>query len=215
MKFVVMLGAPGSGKGTQAQILEKKHGFYKLSTGDILRNEIASGSELGKKIKVIVESGNLIDDELMVEIIKKKIAENFEKFSGFVLDGFPRNVHQAAILDHMLSSIGCGVNKVIYLEIDNSKLIDRITKRYVCNNCGESYNFESKHTKINGVCDVCGGKEFNHRADDSEETVKNRLNVYIEQTSPLLPYYKKSNKLVRIDADKEIEQVTEAIDNAL
>jgi adenylate kinase len=215
MKFVVLLGAPGSGKGTQAQILEKKHNFYKVSTGDILRSEIASESDLGHKIKIIVESGNLIDDELMVSIIKNKISENLEKFSGFVLDGFPRNVNQASILDKMLSSIGCDVNKVIYLEVGSDKLIDRITKRYVCSNCGENYNSKYKNTKIDGVCDICGSKEFNHRADDSEETVRNRLNVYMEQTSPLLPYYEKEHKLVRIDADKEIEQVTKAIDIAL
>ena len=215
MKFVILLGAPGSGKGTQAQMLEKNHGYVKISTGEILRAEIASNSDLGQKIKRIVEAGDLIDDALMIDIIKRKISSDIDSANGFILDGFPRNVNQAKALDAMLKSMSYQIDKVIYLEIESNKLLDRITKRYVCSSCGANYNEVYKNTKVKGVCDVCGGTHFIQRADDNEETVRNRLGVYIEQTAPLLPYYDYDNKLVRIDGEGEISQVSASIDRSL
>jgi len=215
MKFVVLLGAPGSGKGTQAQLLQEKHHYVKISTGEILRSEIDSGSDLGKMIKQIVEAGDLINDDLMIDILKSKVTSKIEKASGFILDGFPRNVNQAVALDKMLDTMKFQIDKVIYLEIETNKLLDRITKRYVCSSCGANYNEVYKNTKEKGICDSCGSKDLIHRADDNEETVRNRLEIYMAQTAPLLPYYERENKLIRVNGDKEIGQVTASINDSL
>jgi len=215
MRFFILLGAPGSGKGTQAHIIEKKYNFTKISTGEILRHEIESGSDLGMKIKTIVESGDFIDDDLIVDIIKNQIMSKINSTKGFILDGFPRNINQAIELDGMLKTLSFDITKAIYLEIPDDKLVNRIIGRYVCSDCGESYNKIYKNTKIENVCDVCGCKEFIHRADDNEETIRNRLDVYAQQTAPLLPYYESSNKLVRINGDRMIDEVTISIDESI
>jgi adenylate kinase len=215
MKFIILLGAPGSGKGTQASIIEKSLNFRKISTGEMLRNEVALKSVIGVELEQIINSGKLVPDEIVIKIIKKEIESFIQKTNGFILDGFPRTVNQAKALDEMLDKISMSVSKVIYLDIDENKLLDRISKRFVCKKCGENYNKIYKNTAIEGVCDVCGGTEFLSRADDNAETLLNRLNAYKEQTAPLLPYYQEQGKMARIDADQKIKEVTDGINRIL
>jgi adenylate kinase len=209
---LILLGPPGAGKGTQAQHLQSSLGIAKLSTGDMLRSAVASGSDLGKKAKDIMASGGLVPDDLVVSLIKSRIAQP-DCANGFILDGFPRTLGQAEALDVMLGEESRKLDFVIELKVDDRQLIERITGRYSCAKCGAGYHDSFKQPREEGVCDECGSREFSRRADDKAETVAARLGAYHRQTAPLLPYYSKRGILVSVDGMADIAEVTRQIDN--
>lgn len=209
---IIFLGAPGAGKGTQADKVSAIFGIPKLSTGDMLRETMALGSELGNKVSKIVNAGELVSDETMIDIIKNKIFSPICK-NGFILDGFPRTMIQAAELDKILNQ-----EKniyVLFLKVPTEDLVTRLAGRYVCRKCSKGYHKVYSPTKIANVCDECGGTEFFCRKDDSEEAVQKRLKVYQEQTEPVIEYYKNLNRLVTIDGSKSIEEITNSIMSCL
>ena len=211
---LILLGPPGAGKGTQAQLLKERHGLVQLSTGDMLRAAVASGSELGGKVKSIMESGALVPDEIMIDMIAERIAKP-DCANGFILDGFPRTTRQAEALDRMLTDKGLGLDAVIELRVDDPALIERISGRYSCGTCGAGYHDTLKKPAKPGVCDVCGGTKFTRRDDDKAETVKARLEAYNRQTAPLLPYYQARGVLHPVDGMAAIETVAGQIEKVL
>lgn len=211
---LILLGPPGAGKGTQAQVLKDRHGLVQLSTGDMLRATAASGSELGKKLKAIMASGALVPDEIMIDMIADRIAQP-DSANGFILDGFPRTTRQAEALDKMLAEKGMGLDAVIELKVDDAALVDRISGRFSCGSCGAGYHDDHKKPRTPGACDICGGTTFVRREDDKAETVKARLDAYHRQTAPLLPYYKARNVLKSVDGMAPIEDVTGQIEKVL
>jgi len=212
---IVLLGPPGAGKGTQAKRLEELRGLKQLSTGDMLRAAVAAGTPLGLQAKQVMESGQLVRDDLMVAMIAERIAQP-DWAKGFVLDGFPRTVQQAEALDAMLAERGRGhIDRVIELAVDEPALIQRIAGRYVCANCGEGYHDQFRQPKVRGVCDRCGGKEFLRRPDDKAEAVAVRLEAYRRQTAPILPYYQSRGLLRRVDGMGSPAAVAKEIDQIL
>ena len=211
---IIFLGPPGSGKGTQAKEIEKKHGLLQLSTGDMLREAIISGSKLGEEVKLIMDSGALVPDDIMIRMISNRIEQPDSK-NGFILDGFPRTTAQARELDVMLERKGIKIDFVIELAVQYDVLTQRISGRYNCTNCGAGYHDEFQKPFKEGICDQCGGDEFSRRSDDKPETVKARLSAYEEQTAPLLPYYRKMNSLSSVNAMAEISEVTLEIESVI
>ena len=211
---IILLGPPGSGKGTQAKRLEQTHGFVQLSTGDMLRATTASGTEFGRRVKAIMDSGQLVSDEIMIEMIGSRIVQP-DCGKGFILDGFPRNVPQAKALDEMLANHHLRLDRVILFEVDESALVDRLSGRFSCARCGASYHDRYSRPRREGICDVCGSAEFVCRADDAPEAVKARLDVYRAQTAPILPYYRDRGILRCVDGMAGIEAVAEQIEKVL
>ncbi len=211
---LVMLGPPGCGKGTQAQRLEKLRGMVQLSTGDLLRAAVAAGTDIGKRAKQAMEEGQLVDDATVIEIIAERIDE-IKNGAGFILDGFPRTLSQARALDEMLAAKELELDCVIELTVVDDVLVGRITGRFACAACGAGYHDEFKRPVKEGVCDVCGGREFTRRPDDNVETVKARLRNYHELTAQLLPYYRERGKLRSVDGMAEIDEVARQIDSVL
>lgn len=211
---LILLGPPGAGKGTQAKRLYDRHQLVQLSTGDMLRAEVASGSALGKQAKQVMEAGQLVSDAIVIGIIDKRIDAPDCK-SGFVLDGFPRTEKQAIALDDMLTRKGKKIDGVIELAVDEDALVERISGRFACAKCGAGYHDKFQRPKKEGVCDVCGGTEFTRRKDDNAETVKARLKAYHEQTAPILPYYKKKGLVKRVDGMADPDAVTRQIESVL
>ena len=207
---LILFGPPGAGKGTQADFLYKQYGFAKLSTGDMLRAAVASGSPVGLQAKDIMAKGQLVSDDIMINLIRERIRET-DCQNGFILDGFPRTVAQAQALDQMLMDEHKRLDYVIELQVDDAKLTCRITGRFACATCGAGYHDEFKQPVKAGVCDECGSAEFKRREDDNDETVGKRLEAYHSQTAPLLPYYDKENILVSIDGLADIADVTRQI----
>ena len=211
---VVLLGPPGSGKGTQAKRIEQLHGITQLATGDMLRAATLSGSELGLRVKSIMDSGQLVPDNLIIGMIADRISRP-DCRTGFVHDGFPRTLAQAQALDEMLAQRDLRLDHVIEFEVDEAVLVDRLAGRFNCQQCGASYHERDNRPKVDGVCDVCGACEFACRADDRPETVKARLDVYHRQTAPILPYYRERGILCRVDGMAEIDKVTSEIEKIL
>lgn len=203
---VIFLGPPGSGKGTQAAMLATELKIPTISTGEVLRKEVELGSEIGKLAKSYMTSGGLVPDEIVVGIIKNRIVQD-DCQNGFILDGFPRNMNQAVVLDLMLESLNKEIGVVFNFEVGEDVLIKRIAGRFSCKKCGAVYNNYFKQPKKEGVCDNCGSDQFESRADDNESTVKNRLKVYHDSTSELIGYYEKKNLLCSIDAIKSVPLV--------
>ncbi len=211
---IILLGPPGAGKGTQAQRLQQERGMIQLSTGDMLRAAVASGSELGRKAKSIMERGELVPDALMVGLIEDRIAQP-DCAKGFILDGFPRTQAQAEALDRMLTASGAKLDRVVEMEVDEAALTERIVGRFSCAKCGAGYHDKFKQPKAEGVCDVCGSKEFARRKDDNAETVKTRMAAYRAQTEPLLPYYGARGVLRKVDGMAPMDTVYRQISAVL
>jgi adenylate kinase len=211
---LILLGPPGAGKGTQAKRLEERHGMVQLSTGDMLRAAIAAGTELGRRAKAIMAAGKLVSDDVMVGMIRERIARP-DVAKGFILDGFPRTVPQAEALDTMLAEVGRKLDRVIEMKVDDAALIDRVSGRFSCKICGAAYHDRYNRPKREGVCDVCGGTAFQRRPDDNAETMKTRLAAYYEQTAPILPYYRQKGLLASVDGMAEIDEVTRQIEALL
>jgi adenylate kinase len=206
---VILLGPPGAGKGTQAERLVKEYGLVQLSTGEMLREEVKAGSELGKKAKAIMDSGALVPDDMIIAMISGKIDTVGGK--GIILDGFPRTTAQADALDKMLAQKGLKLDHVIQLKVDEDALVDRLAGRFSCAKCGAGYHDKFHTPKKEGVCDRCGSTEFTRRSDDRPEAVRARLEVYRQQTAPILPYYEKKGALKSIDGMGEMDEVYKRI----
>lgn len=204
---LVLLGPPGAGKGTQAKRLAAALKVPQLSTGDMLRAAIAAGSELGRRVKAVMEAGKLVSDGIMIDLIAQRIDLPDCK-KGFILDGFPRSLPQAEALDKMLAARSLKIDRVIEMQVKDQALVERIAGRFTCAACGAGYHDKFQRPKKDGVCDVCGAGKFNRRADDNEQTVRARLKAYHDQTAPLLPYYRKRGVLVSVDGMVPIDQVT-------
>lgn len=211
---IILLGPPGAGKGTQAKRLERAHDMVQLSTGDMLREAVAAGSELGRQAKKIMDAGELVPDELMIRMISERIDQP-DCRRGFILDGFPRTARQAEALDGMLEKKGLRLDSVIEMKVDEEALVERITGRFSCAACAAGYHDTFQRPKEGGVCDVCGGTEFVRRADDNEETVRTRLEAYRAQTAPILPYYDQKGLLRVVDGMASIDEVTGQIEAML
>ena len=211
---VILFGPPGAGKGTQAQLLEKRYGLVQLSTGDMLRAAVASGSDLGKEAKKVMDAGQLMPDALMIRMISERIDQP-DCRGGFILDGFPRTIPQAEALDRMLAEKGLRLDSVIEMKVDEEALVQRITGRYTCAKCGAGYHDSFQRPQLDGVCDHCGGTGITRRADDNEETVRTRLEAYRAQTEPILPYYGEKGILCSVDGMASIDEVADEIETAL
>ncbi|MEY8828948.1 adenylate kinase [Sedimentitalea sp. XS_ASV28] len=203
---LILLGPPGAGKGTQARMLEEKFGLVQLSTGDLLRAAVAASTEAGKAAKAVMEAGKLVSDEIVVNILRDRLAQP-DCARGVILDGFPRTTVQAGALDALLAESGQGINAAINLEVDDAAMVTRISGRFTCGDCGEGYHDTFKAPVVAGTCDKCGSTNMKRRADDNAETVASRLVAYHEQTAPLIAYYKARDVLKSIDAMGDIDTI--------
>ena len=205
----VLLGAPGSGKGTQSVVLSKKYKIPQISTGDLLRAAVNAGSELGKKAKSAMDAGALVSDDIVIGLIRERISQE-DAQQGYILDGFPRNIPQAEALDQMLSQLQQPLQGVVLLDVPFEELMQRLTGRRTCKDCGAIYNVHLSPSKVEGHCDNCNGELF-QRADDNEDTIGNRLNVYQEQTAPLVDYYQQQQKLHSIVGTGDVNNITNMV----
>ena len=211
---IILLGPPGAGKGTQAKLIEDARGLVQLSTGDMLRAAVAAGSDVGLKAKAVMERGELVSDEIVIGLISDRVDEP-DCADGFILDGFPRTVAQAEALDVLMSEKGKKLDCVVEMQVDDDRLVGRITGRYTCADCGEGYHDSFKKPATEGVCDRCGSRAFKRRVDDNEETVRSRLAAYHAETAPLIAYYRERGILASVDGMADIADVTKSISAAL
>ncbi len=205
---LILLGPPGAGKGTQARMLEEKFGLVQLSTGDLLRDAVAAGTEAGNAAKAVMEAGDLVSDGIVIAILRDRMAEP-DCAKGVILDGFPRTTVQAEALDGLLASSDQKINAAISLEVEDAEMVTRISGRYTCAGCGEGYHDTYKQPVEDGKCDKCGHTEFKRRADDNAETVASRLAAYHAQTAPLIDYYQAQGVLKGIDAMGQIDDIAQ------
>ena len=206
---LVLLGAPGAGKGTQAEIISEKYGIPTISTGNIIRAALKNGTEMGLKAKAYIDSGRLVPDDVVIGIIKERLAQS-DCQNGFILDGFPRTIPQAEALDNM----NIAVDAAISIEVADREIVKRMSGRRVCEKCGASYHTEFKKPKSEGVCDACGGALV-IRKDDEPDTVLDRLDIYHKQTEPLKSYYKTADKLITVEGQDKVEDTTKLVLAAL
>lgn len=202
---ILLLGAPGAGKGSQAKFLVKKYNIPQISTGDLLRAAVAEKTPLGLQAKAAIDAGQLVSDDIVLGMINERLKQS-DTESGFILDGFPRNIPQAQALDKLLDSLHTPLETAIQIDVSDDLIIERIVNRESCINCGQMYNLISSPPQKEHVCDICGS-DLIHRDDDNEETVKSRLDVYHKQTEPLIDYYKAQNKLVNIDGSGNVKDI--------
>lgn len=203
--YILLMGPPGAGKGTQAAKLVKKYGIPHISTGDMFRAAVKEGTELGKKAKACMDAGQLVPDEITIGIVRERLQKP-DCTKGFILDGFPRTVEQADALDGILKSLSIHLTRAVDISVPSSSLIERAVGRRICKKCGAAYHIRFNPSKKDGVCDECGGETY-QRADDSEETMKSRLSVYDAQTKPLIRYYQKAGLYSEIDGSQEMSKV--------
>lgn len=214
-KYFTFIGPIAAGKGTQAEIISKKYGFLHLSTGQIFRDAIASGSELGMKVKSIIDSGFLVPDALTNEIVKDMLGK-IDLSKGFILDGYPRTINQVHALDDMLSELGIELDDAVMITIPEDEIVRRISGRFSCAKCGQNYHDEFNKTKIAGVCDNCGSHDFIRRNDDKPEVIKTRLQHYYSEVEPIVEFYKKQEKFLKLEATNlSIEEVTSKLEKLL
>lgn len=206
---LILLGAPGAGKGTQAEIISEEYGIPTISTGNIIRAALKNGTEVGLKAKAYIDAGNLVPDEVVIDIIRERLSEN-DCQNGYILDGFPRTIPQAEALD----KLNFDIDVALSIEVADSEIVKRMSGRRVCEKCGASYHTEYKKPEKDGVCNLCGGNLV-IRKDDEPETVLNRLNVYHEQTEPLKNYYKACDKLITVEGQDEVKDTTRLVLAAL
>jgi adenylate kinase len=211
---LILLGPPGAGKGTQAESITERRGLAQLSTGDMLREAVKAGTPIGQEASAIMEAGGLVPDEIVIKIVAERISAS-DCANGFILDGFPRTLNQAAALDTLLQTQGKKLDAVIEIKVDDAVLIDRISGRYMCANCGASYHDTNHKPKVPGVCDRCGSTQFIRRKDDNAETVRNRLMAYYRETAPLIGYYFAKGKLRTVDGMAPIQEVASQIEAVL
>ncbi len=207
---LVLLGAPGAGKGTQADMLAEEFGIPKLSTGEMVRAEVASGTDLGNNIKDTIHQGKLVSDDVMIDLVKARISKS-DCENGFILDGFPRTIPQAKALDQMIAQLPEQGFLVINFLVGVADLVKRISGRYTCKSCHTGYHKIFKQPKLEGVCDKCGSKEFVYREDDKPEAVKVRIDVYNEKTAPLIEYYKKNGSFREVDGMGTIKHINASV----
>ena len=211
---LVRTGAPGTGKGTHAGVLKRKYGICHLSTGEMLREEVKKGSDIGNQLKDHLAAGGFAPDDLMIKMVSARIEEP-DCAKGFILDGFPRTLEQAEVLEKMLADKGIKLDGVIEISVPDEEIIDRILGRYTCLTCGESYSDKYHKPKVAGVCDICGGTKFSRRLDDTKETIERRLVKYRNFTYPVITYYQNKGLLHTVAGDGGVEAVSKRIDAAL
>jgi len=211
--YIILLGAPGAGKGTQAVMLAEKIKLVQVASGDLFRQALANETELGKKAKVYMEKGQLVPDEITIQMVLERLAAPDCK-DGAILDGFPRNLEQAKALDKALEKQSKAIDKVVYIKVSEGELLKRLSGRWICRQCQAPYHEVDSPPKVKGVCDRCGG-ELYQRADDNVETIKNRLKVYFAETSPLIDYYKQAGKLLEINGEGTTTEINGRITAAL
>lgn len=211
--FLVLLGAPGAGKGTQAAMISRKVGLAHIASGDLFRQAVEKGTKLGQSVKAYMDKGMLVPDEVTIQVISERLNEP-DCQTGCIFDGFPRTVEQAKALDKTLASQGKAIDKAIYVEVSDEELLKRLGGRWICRQCQTPYHEVTSPPRIPNKCDKCGG-ELYQRSDDTEETVKERLKVYFAQTTPVLDYYRAEAKLVKVDGKRGIEEVSEEIIDVL
>ncbi|MGN6819429.1 MAG: adenylate kinase [Sphingomonas sp.] len=211
---IILLGPPGAGKGTQAELLVANRGMVQLSTGDMLRAEKNAGTDLGNRIKTVMDAGELVSDEIVSSLIDENL-KRLRPDQGVIFDGYPRTAAQAGSLDELLAANGRKLDRVVELEVDEDALVERIVGRYTCAKCGAGYHDKFKQPKVAGTCDVCGSHDFKRRADDNEETVRTRMAEYRGKTAPIIPIYEARGILIRVDGMADIDHVSAAIAAAL
>ena len=211
---LILLGPPGAGKGTQAKLIVDRYSIPQLSTGDMLREAVANQTEVGKKAKEVMDAGKLVSDEIVNAIVSERLSQDDCK-AGFILDGFPRTLEQAEALSGMLDEKGMALDSVIELKVDDEALVERISGRFTCGNCGEGYHDSFKKPAKEGICDRCGESDFKRRPDDNAETLRTRLMAYYKETSPLLGYYFAKGDLKSVDGMGEIAEISDSIDAIL
>lgn len=212
---LLIMGLPGAGKGTQAEFIVKNYGVNHISTGDMFRAAMKNETEMGKLAKSYIDKGALVPDEVTNGIVKERLAQDDIKASGFLLDGYPRTFEQAESLDKMLVELDIKLDAVINIEVNPDILVERLSGRYICRTCGATYHKLFKPTKVEGTCDVCGGHDLYQRADDVPETVKNRLEVNIKESAPILAHYTELGLVKAVDGEQAMEKVTEDIKTVL
>ena len=211
---LILLGPPAAGKGTQAKLIADNHSIPQLSTGDMLREAVDAGTEVGKRAKAVMDAGKLVSDEIVNAIVSERLDQSDCK-NGFILDGFPRTLEQSSALENILSGKGIALDHVVELQVDDEALVKRIAGRYTCDSCGEGYHDNFKKPASEGVCDRCGSSQFVRRPDDNAETMRTRLMTYYKETSPLIGYYYAKELLKPVNGMGEIDEIASDIDKIL